>query len=474
MLFNSIHFAIYFVLTTIIYFLLPYRTRWVFLLAISCYFYMVFRPVYILILLFTIIVDYYAGILIESRPAQRKMYLWLSIIVNVGFLSFFKYFNFFNENLSLALGQLSVRNPIPNLDILLPIGLSFHTFQAMSYTIEVYRGNQRAERHLGIYAVYVMFYPQLVAGPIERPQNMLHQFYEKVDFDYERVVSGLRQMLWGLFKKIVIADRLSIYVDSVFKYPEHHSGISCLVAAVFFTVQIYCDFSGYSDIALGSARVLGIKLMNNFSFPLFSRSITEFWRRWHISLSTWFNDYLFTPLITSLRNWGMTAIVFGLFVTFFISGLWHGAGWNFVLFGVIHGVAMIWEFVTKKKRKKLAKKVPIWLNESLSLIITFAYVVLAFIFFRAMTIGDSMTILKNIAGLKPGALFIGNAAGFGYSIVSILLLLASEYNEKVLNNKYSLMHNPRSWVRIGSYAFLLLLILTIGVFNGGQFIYFQF
>ena len=474
MLFNSLHFVVYFLITTVFYFVLPHRSRWFFLLAISCYFYMAFKPIYILILFFTIVIDYCAGILIESNPGHRKFFLWLSIVVNVGTLCIFKYYNFFNENLTLALNGLSMENHLPYLDIILPIGLSFHTFQAMSYTIEVYRGAQKAERHLGIYAVYVMFYPQLVAGPIERPQNMLHQFYERVDFDYDRIVSGLRQMLWGLFKKVVIADRLAIYVEPVFRYPEHHSGISSLVAALFFTIQIYCDFSGYSDIAIGSARVLGFKLMTNFSFPLFSRSITEFWRRWHISLSTWFNDYLFTPTITTLRNWGTGAIVFGLFLTFFLSGVWHGAGWNYIVFGLVHGVAMIYEFLTRKKRKKLFKKLPLWLNESLSLLITLFYVMLAFIFFRAHNMSNAFSLIKNIVGFKSGSLFIGNAAGFAYSILAILLLIVSEYNEKVLENKYTLLYNNNTLLRRTGYAFLILTILMIGVFNGGQFIYFQF
>jgi alginate O-acetyltransferase complex protein AlgI len=474
MLFNSIHFVVFFILTTILYFLLPHRMRWAFLLAISCYFYMVFKPIYILILAFTIVVDYCAGILIETHPGRRGLFLWLSIFINVGFLCFFKYFNFFNENLTVVLDQFGTRNPVPYLTILLPIGLSFHTFQAMSYTIEVYRGNQKAERHFGIYALYVMFYPQLVAGPIERPQNVLHQFYERVPFDYERVVSGLRQMLWGLFKKIVIADRLSIYVDAVYRFPDHHSGISSLVAAIFFTFQIYCDFSGYSDIALGAAKVLGIKLMTNFDFPLYSRSITEFWRRWHISLSTWFNDYLFTPTITTLRNWGKKAVVFGLFITFLISGLWHGAGWNFVIFGAIHGIAVIWEFLTKKKRKKLFGKLPLWMNERISQLLTFSYVTGALIFFRSATLAVSGTMLRNIFGFRPGPLFIGNAASFGYSILGIIFLMASEYNEKVLHNRFTLIDNPRRWLRMTSYAFLIMMILTVGVFNGGQFIYFQF
>src|SRR5690348_5473899 len=264
MIFNSISFIIFFILTTIIYFLLPHRYRWFFLLIISCYFYMAFKPIYILILLFTILVDYFAGILMENSPNRAKLYLWLSIIANVGCLAIFKYYNFINENITMLLGRFAIKNDIPYLNIILPIGLSFHTFQAMSYTIEVYRGKQKAERHFGIYSLYVMFYPQLVAGPIERPQNILHQFHEKKYFNYDNVTSGLRLMMWGLFKKVVIADRLATFTDPVFNNPHDYSGLTLGLAAVFFSYQILCDFSGYSDIAIGAARVMGFRLMKNF------------------------------------------------------------------------------------------------------------------------------------------------------------------------------------------------------------------
>jgi len=248
---------------------------------------MFFKPIYILILLFTIVIDYCAGILIESAAVKhKKTFLISSLIANIGVLVIFKYYNFINDNVSVLTAFFHGNFSFPYLKILLPIGLSFHTFQAMSYTIEVYRGNQKAEKHFGIYALYVMFYPQLVAGPIERPQNILHQLHEKKDFDYERIFSGLKQMLWGFFKKLVIADRLSLYVNSVYNNHEMHSGISLGLASVFFSFQIYADFSGYSDIALGSARVMGINLMNNFNFPFISRNISEFWRRWHVSLSS--------------------------------------------------------------------------------------------------------------------------------------------------------------------------------------------
>src|SRR5690242_11717349 len=262
MVFNSLAFVAFFIVVTTLFFILPHKYRWALLLAASCYFYMYFVPVYILILGFTIVVDYFAGIYIaKSKGKRRKMFLVFSLIANIGVLAFFKYYNFLNNNLTGLLGEFSLKNPVPYLDILLPIGLSFHTFQAMSYTIEVYRGHQEPEKHFGIYALYVMFYPQLVAGPIERPQNILHQFHEEKRFDYDNVVSGLRLMLWGFIKKLVVADRLAIYVDAVFNNAHYHSASSMLIAACFFRIQLYCDFSGYSDIAIGAARVMGYNLM---------------------------------------------------------------------------------------------------------------------------------------------------------------------------------------------------------------------
>ncbi|HEY2726452.1 MAG TPA: MBOAT family O-acyltransferase, partial [Parafilimonas sp.] len=244
-----------------------------------------FIPIYILVLAFTIVVDYFAGILIEkSIGAKRKWFLRMSIVANIGILGFFKYFNFFNDNIGFVLKLFNFTNPVHNLSFILPIGLSFHTFQAMSYTIEVYRGNQKAERKFGIYALYVMFYPQLVAGPIERPQNIIHQFYEPKKFEYNRVVAGLKIVLWGFFKKLVIADRLSMYVNAVYNNPYHHSGKTLFVATFFFWFQIYCDFSGYSDIAIGTAKVMGFDLMENFKRPMFGGSIQGIWNRWHLSL----------------------------------------------------------------------------------------------------------------------------------------------------------------------------------------------
>lgn len=470
MLFNSLHFVAFFIITTIAYFLLPHRYRWFLLLSISCYFYMAFIPVYILILLFTIVIDYFAGIWIENSTTSKKLLLSVSIIANVGVLCFFKYYNFLNENLTALLGLASVKNPIPALNIILPIGLSFHTFQAMSYTIEVYRGNQKAERHFGIYALYVMFYPQLVAGPIERPQNVLHQFHNKVSFDYDRVVSGLRLILWGLFKKVVIADRLALYVDSVYNHPEHHSGISSIIATLFFTFQIYCDFSGYSTIAIGSARVLGIDLMENFRRPYLSRSIKEFWGRWHISLSTWFRDYLYIPIGGSRVK--MPIHIRNLLIVFIVSGIWHGASWTFVIWGLLHGIYQTIELLLNKyvyKGKPRSRPVVV-----ANYLVTFILVSLAWVFFRANTVQDAFTIIGNILTLKPGGLFVGFAAGLVYSFLLIIFLMVAEINYEYFDNRFSLIHSGNGVARLAGYTLLILVLLMIGVFNGGQFIYFQF
>ena len=272
-----------------------YRIYW--LLLASCYFYMAFIPYYIIILFVVILIDYSAGIKIEKCIGRaRRSWLIASLMANIGLLAMFKYYNFFNSNIEQIATLLNWNYGIPYLRLILPIGLSFHTFQSMSYTIEVYKGNYKAEKNLAIYALYVLFYPQLVAGPIERPQNLLPQFRENHRFDYQNVRTGLMMMLWGLFKKIVIADRLSIYVNQVYSNPDKYHGWAVLVAIFFFAFQIYCDFSGYSDIAIGAARVMGIRLMTNFDYPYSAKSISEFWHRWHISLSTWFRDYFYISL----------------------------------------------------------------------------------------------------------------------------------------------------------------------------------
>ena len=476
MIFNSFHFIYFFIIVTSLYFALPHRQRWLLLLLSSCYFYMAFVPIYILILGFTIVVDYFAGIYIENAHGKRrKLFLIYSLVANIGILCIFKYYNFINTNFSYLLHGFGVSNPIPYLSILLPIGLSFHTFQAMSYTIEVYRGNQKAERHFGIYALYVMFFPQLVTGPIERPQNLLHQFTEKHHFDNNRVFEGLKLMIWGLFKKLVIADRLGIYVNGAYNYVDQQDGMTLLLATIFFSFQVYCDFSGYSDIAIGTAKVLGFDLMTNFRRPIFAKSTGEFWKRWHISLSTWFKDYLYFPMggnKGSVPRW-----YFNLMVVFLISGLWHEANWTYIIWGGINGFYLVFAIMTKKYREKFntltgIKKLP-RLHLFFQIIITFLLITFSRIFFRSQTVEDAITVIKKILTFK-GSIFNDGTAILLYSFFAISFLLAVEFKKEFYKGSFTLSHHTNFWVRNSYYSLLVILIILFGVFDGGQFIYFQF
>ena len=484
MLFNSIHFLIFFIIVTSLYFALPYNKRWLLLLLSSCYFYMAFVPIYILILGFTIVIDYFAGIYIENAEGKRrKLYLICSLIANIGVLAIFKYYNFLNLNFSYLLQGFSLTNPIPYLSILLPIGLSFHTFQAMSYTIEVYRGHQKAERHFGIYSLYVMFFPQLVAGPIERPQNLLHQFREKHDFDYDRVTSGLRLMAWGLFKKVVIADRLAIVVDTVYNNPEQHNSLSLIIATVFFTFQIFCDFSGYSDMAIGAARIMGFKLMTNFDKPYQSKSVHEFWKRWHISLSSWFKDYLYISLggnRVTIPRWYLN-----LFIVFLVSGLWHGANWTFVIWGALHGFYLVFGLITKDFREKFNKLLSLDNIPFLPALTTFVLVAFAWIFFRANNVHSSLYIVKHIFTGVPDLLnklldhqkvleYIGlDKKNMVLSVFLILFLETVHYVQSKKNISKIFKQKP-TYIRWAVYYGLVLVIFSLGVFENRQFIYFQF
>lgn len=471
MLFNSLLFLLFFLIVTSGYYLLPHKLRWIWLLIASCYFYMYFKPVYVLIIFFTIAVDYVAGILIENAKGTRQKQLWLllSLVANIGVLAFYKYFNFLAENINL-LTRLWHGPEIPLLHIILPIGLSFHTFQAMSYTIEVYRGNYKAERHLGIYALYVMFYPQMVAGPIERPQHILPQLHKKQAFNTGNLATGIFLMSIGLFKKVVVADHLGLLVDPLYAHLHSHTSLDMMVGAFFFAFQIYCDFSGYSDIALGAALTLGIELMRNFNYPLTSASITDFWRRWHISLSSWFNDYLYTPIVIARRDWQKGAVYFGLIVTFFISGLWHGAGWTFIIWGLTQALAICYELRTKRFRGKLSKKIPSWLYLKLSVMLTFLYLVITWIFFRAHSVSDAFYIISNIftfEDFRYGAHQLMSVKEVYYCFLLILVLMTTEKQVYKLTQSSNLKKALATVV-------LLFLCYFLGVFNDAQFIYFQF
>ncbi len=482
MLFNSVEFLLFFPIVTLIYFVIPHRFRWFHLLLASCIFYSFFVPIYILILFFTIIIDYLAGIWIEnSKGKSRKSALIMSLVANIGVLAVFKYYNFFIDNFNTVLFRINPEHLLPNWDIILPIGLSFHTFQAMSYTIEVYRGNQKAERHFGIYALYVMFYPQLVAGPIERPQNVLHQFYEKHDFNFENAKSGLRLMLWGMFKKVVIADRLSVFVNKIYGQPLEYQGLPLWIATLFFSIQIYCDFSGYSDIAIGSARVMGFRLMKNFDRPYFSKTISEFWKRWHISLSTWFRDYLYIPLggnrVAKIRRY------VNLFLVFMVSGLWHGASWHFVIWGALHGIYSVFAIISSDFQKKyLLLEAPDsnfigFLSKLVHAFITFVLVGFAWIFFAAHSNADSIYIATHL--LKESSHTLAQIIDLvGVSELQLIVLSVGimefvhwQQRNGLIELKFNRLAKWQQWL---AYYVVFFLILCFGVYNNSQFIYFQF
>jgi D-alanyl-lipoteichoic acid acyltransferase DltB (MBOAT superfamily) len=431
---------------------------------------MFFIPVYILILFFTIIIDYIAGIMIEKTQRNKKQFLIMSIIANVGVLAVFKYFNF----LAININTLADKNIIPLLSIILPIGLSFHTFQAMSYTIEVYRGNQKAERHLGIYALYVMFYPQLVAGPIERPQHILPQLKMRHKFDISLLYSGLRLMLWGLFKKVVVADRLAIYVNAIYNDPSQYSNyLNVLIAFIFFSIQIYCDFSAYSDIAIGAARTMGINLMVNFNRPYFSRNIREFWSRWHISLSSWFRDYLYIPLGGNRVK--IPRLYLNLAIVFLLSGLWHGANWTFVVWGGLHAIFII---INIAFGKYFLQK-PGLRNNLVGCFITFWVVTIAWVFFRAPTFSSAFLLLKNVFSFNNSQPFfpvvVSNGLMFGISsmVISLLVICFTFYVEKNSDTLLLSFENKRNR-DILFCSLVLILIILLGVFQRTSFIYFQF
>jgi D-alanyl-lipoteichoic acid acyltransferase DltB (MBOAT superfamily) len=398
------------------------------------------------------------------------------MVSNLGLLFGFKYLNFFNESIRFFFTRISIPYEFPYLNILLPVGISFYTFQTMSYTIDVYRGKMKPERNLGIFALYVSFFPQLVAGPIERATNLLPQFLKKMNFDAERFQSGLRQMLWGFFKKVVVADMLAFYVNMVYNEVHAYSGLQLLVATYFFAFQIYCDFSGYSDIAIGAARMMGFDLMKNFNLPYFSRSIPEFWRRWHISLSTWFKDYLYLPLggnRCSTSRWYLN-----IFVVFLVSGLWHGADWKFVIWGGLHGFYQFISLITKNIRDKLVLQlhIPQSVRAVFATLFTFHLVLFSWVFFRANRMSDALYVVKTVF-TNFGTLTRMTASwgkyNFSIAIGAIIILLLFELVRFNSDLEKLTRRTPVS-LRWAVYYGLILLIILFGVDANSQFIYFQF
>lgn len=415
----------------------------------------------------------------RSKGKKRRFYLMVSILSLCSILFIFKYFNFFNANLANLAEFLDWNYSMKTLALLLPVGLSFHTFQSLAYVIEVYRGRQKPEKNLGIYALYVMFYPQLVAGPIERPQNLLHQFYEEHKFEVKRILIGLQAMLWGFFLKVVIADRAAMFVNPIYNNVQAYSGLPLIIATYLFAFQIFCDFAGYSLIAIGCAKVMGFNLMVNFRRPYFARSIPEFWRRWHISLSTWFRDYVYIPLGGSRVNRGR--MILNLFIVFLISGFWHGAAWTFLIWGGLHGMYMVISLTTSNFRKKFTdiiglKKLP-KLHCIIKIFITFNLAALGWIFFRANSLSDAVYIITHLfSNLNLTFLNSGLAFNRINLLILALLILFMEIIHFIQEYKgiRPIFDKFPPYIRIIIYYIILVLILLFGVFNKTEFIYFQF
>jgi alginate O-acetyltransferase complex protein AlgI len=492
MTFTSVAFLIFFPLIVAAYYACPPRFRWAVLLAASCYFYMMFVPQYILVLFFLIGTDFFLAQRMEGAKGKSKhAYFIAGLASNLAVLFVFKYFNFFNANISELAQFLHWNYSVDVLRLALPLGLSFHTFQSISYLVEVYRGKYPAERHLGVYSLYVMFFPQLIAGPIERPAHLLPQLKKPMNFDLSRAWSGLRLMAWGFFKKLVVADRLGISVSYIYANYAHLGALSVIAAMVFFAFQLYADFSGYTDIARGSARVLGIGLVRNFEQPYFSRSIAEFWRRWHISLSSWFRDYFYFPLVYSVRRMSIAWFYAAIIITFLVTGLWHGAGWTFIVMGALFGCYIVAGLLTKKIRDAFVERSGLKnfprTHAVLQTLMTFCLVSIAWVFFRSPDLSVAVGFLRRLfAGWNVSPVqFIENyfqhpflALGFGRSDLMIVLggiavLLIAEYIQQKQPLSLLLGRQPVI-VRSFLYSSLCLAIILLGLYATNPFIYFQF
>ncbi len=476
MLFNSLAFAIFLPAVFLLYWLTPPKRRWLVLLLSSYYFYMSWNVRYVVLILLTTAVSYGCALLIERDRAHKKPWLVLSLLVCLGVLFFFKYFNFVSESVAALLRRFGLPLSPLTLRLALPVGISFYTFQTLSYVIDVYRGGVRAERHFGRYAAFVSFFPQLVAGPIERTENLLPQINRAPAFDYEQAARGMLLMAWGFFKKTVVADNLAVTADLVYDDVYAFGGFALILATLCFTVQIYCDFSGYSDIARGAARLFGVELMRNFRSPYLSASLREFWSRWHISLSTWFRDYVYIPLGGSRVSRPRAEA--NLMLTFLASGLWHGASWSFVIWGAVHGAAQVLE--RRLGLHRPPEKRPVRVLRAFAVFLFSAF---AWVFFRAQTLSEAVYVLTHcfrgigqpLSYLREG--FLAAQVGKGKLAEYLLVFLLPLF----LVDRAALKTDVIAWVRERPFALRHLiccaLLLAILLFHAGgevAFVYFQF
>ncbi len=479
MLFNSLDFIIFFICVVFLYYTLPHKIRWIMLLIASCIFYMCWRWELIFLIFFSTLSNYILALCIDKHRDKSKLFLILSLIINFGLLFIFKYMMFINHTFMFIYEHFGWTYPINDFNIILPMGISFYTFQAAGYTLDVYRKDIKPEKNYFKLTLFITFFPQLVAGPIERADRLLSQLFTKKKFSLDNLSIGVKLMIMGYFKKIVIADRAAVLVDTVFNNVTDHTGIAYIIAAIFFTFQIYGDFSGYTDIARGCGKILGIDLMYNFNRPYFAKSIKDFWRRWHISLSTWFRDYVYIPLggsrCSTLKKYR------NIMITFIVSGLWHGANWTFVLWGGVHGIYQVIGDI----KNKILPECKFFVFDIFRVLITFILVVLAWIIFRANSIGDCIYIFRNlfndIQSITDIQYMYVLVNGLGLQMFEIILLIGSIliliFSDMIGFNKdiHDLMDKLPFPVRFIYYYILMAVILCTGVFSGGgEFIYFQF
>lgn len=487
MLFNSLTFLIFLVCILSLYYILPYKYKWYLLLIGSCIFYMAWRIEFIFLILFSSFFNYYIGLLIEKYEDKSKTILTTGLIINFLILFIFKYSIFINHSFMSIYNYFNIPYPIKDFDIILPMGISFYTFQATSYTIDIYRKRYKAEKNILKVSLYIMFFPQLVAGPIERADNLLNQLFLNHKFNIYNISMGIKIMLIGYFKKIVIADRIAILVNTVYNSPYDYNGISFIIATIFFAIQLYCDFSGYSDIAIGCAKLFNINLMENFKSPYFSKSVKEFWTRWHISLSTWFKDYLYIPLGGNRK--GIIKTYFNLMITFLVSGIWHGANWTFILWGGLNGFYQIVGDLKNRFLKSINFNIKNkYINRFFNIfrtLITFSLICFSLIFFRANTVKDAFYIINNlfsdIQNVNNIQYLYNISTQLGLNIFEILMATACimilfiieifEYKQRI----YITLNKLPFIIRFIFYYIITIIILSMGVFsNAGQFIYFQF
>ena len=481
MAFSSFSFGLFLLIAFFIYYMIPSQKRWAFLLCISILFYISYTPRHVLLLGFTTLITFGGAIRIEKASSARTKKIWLAAILIscVGLLVFFKYFNFISTSAASVAGLFfpNIRPVI--LKLLLPAGISFYTFQSLGYLIDVYRGQLPAERHFGIYAVFVSFFPQILAGPIGRGGLLLPQYHSKLTFCYEDITYGLKLMAWGYFKKLAIADSYCLYVDTIYNSIGQYQGLSLLLATIMFTIQIYCDFSGYSDIAIGTARLFGIHLSINFKSPYFASSIKEFWSRWHLSLSGWFRDYIYIPLGGNRKGKGRSYL--NLLITFLVSGLWHGANWTYVLWGALHGVGQIIEKMLHLDKTNPSLKHPV--KKAVQTLLTFAFCTLAWAFFRANRIQDIGYLFSHfLVGISNPITYLKTAYtdlslswnAVVFLVLPLIPLTLFDYFSLRFNviDKISALSPGKRWTIY--ICFTLFVILMMPAASGHQFIYFQF